>query len=117
MTKKHTLSMIKIIQKLKPEQLDALLDNVSDNFVDELCECVYNVMHSEHVCAKLSKASRTKLKNHIKTRCDIGRIKKISNKKVSLSKRRKLLKQEGSGLGLILASVIPFLTSLFSPKS
>jgi hypothetical protein len=38
------------------------------------------------------------------------------NKKLPLSKRRTALKQEGRGLPFLLASAIPFITSLFMRK-
>ena len=113
---KSLLDLLKICKKLKPDQLESVFDSISDTTVDKLCECVYNVIHSEHVCAKLPKGKITKLKKHINSNCDVKNIKRISDRKVSISKRRKLMKQEGKGLGLILSSVIPFLTSLFMPK-
>lgn len=116
-TDKSLLTLLKICSKLKPDQLESVFDTISDNTIDKLCECVFNVIHSEHVCAKLPKGKVTKLKKHIKANCNVKNIKRITDRKVSISKRRKLMKQEGKGLGLILSSVIPFLTSLFMPKS
>lgn len=113
---KSLLTLLKICEKLKPEQLESVFDTISDTTIDKLCECVYNVLHSEHVCAKLPKGRKSKLKSHIKSNCNVKNIKRISDRKVSISKRRKLMKQEGKGIGLILSSVIPFLTSLFMPK-
>lgn len=113
---KSLIGLLKVCEKLPADQLESLLDNISDTSIDKLCECVYNVIHSEHVCAKLPKGRIGKLRRHIKNNCNVKNIKRITNKKVSISKRRKLMKQEGKGLGMILASVIPFLTSLFMPK-
>jgi len=114
MINKNFVHILKVCKKLKPQELEVLLDHLSDSSVDDICECVYNVINTD---LRLSSSKRKKLKQHITSKCSINNIKSISNKKVSISKRRKLLKQEGGGLGLILASVIPFLTSLFTPKS
>ena len=114
MIKKDFLHILKLCKKLKPEEFNSFLDHLSDNSVDSICECVYNVINTD---LKLSSAKRRKLKNHIVSKCNTKNIKLITNKKVSISKRRKLIKQEGGFLGPILAAVIPFLTSLFTPKS
>ena len=109
-------SLLKVCAKLKPDELEGVFENLSDAGVDKICECVYNVIHNEHVCAKLSKGRINKLKNHIKTKCNVKNIKKISDRKISVSKRRKLIKQEGGGLGMLMSTVIPFLLRTVKSK-
>lgn len=105
------LSLIKFARKLKPEELECFIDYLSDPAIEQMCECIYNVINTD---LKLPRRKVGQLKKHIKTKCNSKRLKCISNKKVPIFKRRKALKQEGRGLGLLLASAIPFLTSLFS---
>lgn len=107
------LSILKLFRKLKTDEVEALIEHLTDNTVDSICECVFNVLNTD---LKFSKRRTAYLKRHIKKKCNVHRIKTISNKKIPIFKRRKALKQEGKGLGLILASVIPFLSSLLSPK-
>lgn len=111
MIEKSTLSLLKLIKKLSRDDLNHIIEHLNDKSIDNLCECVYNVVNTD---LKLSKCKRTRLKHHIKKNCCQNRIKLIMNKKVPLLKRRKALKMEGKGLPFILSAVIPFLTSLFT---
>lgn len=107
------LTLVRHIQRLKPNEVADFVDMLNDTGVDNLCECVFNVIHTD---LNLSKNKKRRLKNHILQKCSKHRIRMIANKNTPLFKRRKALKQEGRGLPLILASVIPFLTSLFTGK-
>jgi len=80
---------------------------------NNICECVYNVIHTD---LNLPKQKKNKLKNFIKANCSIHRINKIASKKENLFKRRKALKQEGKGLPMILATAIPFLIDLITGR-
>lgn len=113
MIERNFIPFLKLCQRLKANDFESLVDHLSDKSIDSICECVFNVVNTD---LKLPRHKCTRLKRHIKTRCNVKRIKLIGNKKQSVSKRRSAIKQEGKGLGLILASVIPFLTSLFAPK-
>ena len=113
MIDRNFLPLLKLCQRLKPGEFESLVDHLSDKSIDNICECVFNVVNTD---LKLPKRKCATLKRHIKTKCNVKRIKLIGNKKSSVSKRRSAIKQEGRGIPLILASVIPFLTSLFAPK-
>lgn len=108
---KKILALLRHIEKLRCHDLSEFIDMLNDDHVDNICECVYNVMYTD---MKMGKHRKIKLKRHIIKNCSKKRIQLIANKNVPLFKRKKALKQEGRGLGLILASVIPFLTSLFT---
>lgn len=98
---------------LRPHQFANLVDYLSDKAIDDIGECIFNVIHN-HI--NLTSAKKSRLKIHIKTKCCVRRIKLIGNRRIPLSKRRNAIKQEGKGLPLILASVIPFIASLFRRK-
>lgn len=89
------------------------INKADDDLINDLCECVFNVINTD---LKFKKKKKTCLKQHIHKNCSKVRLKKIMNKKIPLSKRRAALKQEGRGLPFLLASAIPFLTSLFMGK-
>jgi len=97
-------------KNLKPHQFATLVDYLSDQAIDDIGECIFNVIHN-HI--NLTSTKKSKLKRHIKSKCCVRRIKVIGDKKIPISKRRRAIKQEGKGLPLILASVIPFIASLF----
>jgi len=107
------IPLIKAFSKMNPADFSQSLDNLNDKSVDGLCECVYNVIHTD---LNLPSKKKNKLRNFIKSNCSLHRINKISSKKEALFKRRKALKQEGKGLPMILATAIPFLIDLFTGR-
>jgi hypothetical protein len=98
---------------MKPEDLNIILDVLPDDATEIICECVYNVLHTD---IKLSAKKKSHLKKFIKSNCSIHRLEKISKKSNPISKRKKALKQEGKGLPMLLAAAIPFLIDLFTGK-
>jgi ribosomal protein S8 len=112
-SKKKYIPLLNVVKKLKPQELSDIMDFLNDDAIDNICECVYNVIHTD---LNLPNKKKTKLRNFIKSNCSIHRINKISSKKETLFKRRKALKQEGKGLGMILATAIPFLIDLIAGR-
>lgn len=113
MIDKKLHDFIAVLSKLKPDQFEALIDNLTDSAINDIGECVYNAIYTD---LNLSHGKKVSLKRHIKKNCCVKKIKVIGSKKVPLSKRKKAIKQSARGLPLILASVIPFIASLFRKK-
>jgi hypothetical protein len=111
--KKKYIPLLNVLKKLKPKEIEGILDFLNDDAIDNICECVYNVIHTD---LKLPSKKKSKLRNFIKSNCSVHRLNKISSKKEALFKRRKALKQEGKGLPMILATAIPFLIDLIFGK-
>lgn len=111
--KKTFVSVLKMMKNLGSADVKDVIEHLNDDSIDNLCECVFNVINTD---LKLSKAKKMKLRNHIKKNCCLSNLKKITNKKVPLFKRRKALQMEGRGLPMLIASVVPFLISLFTRK-
>jgi hypothetical protein len=111
--KKKYLPLLNILKKLKPKDVSDLVEFLSDDAIDNICECVYNVIHTD---LNLPSRKKSKLRNFIKSNCSIHRLNKITSKKEALFKRRKALQQEGKGLPMILATAIPFLVDLIFGK-
>ena len=111
--KKKYFPLLNVLRKLDANEVSHVMDFLTDDAIDHVCECVYNVLHTD---LSLSGPKKARLRKFIKSNCSVHRLKKISKKTLPVSKRRKALKQEGKGLGMILASVIPFLANLFTPK-
>jgi hypothetical protein len=85
-----------------------IIKHLDDEGINTICECLYNVIFTD---LKLSKKKKLLLKKHIK---NFPNIKQLTNANVSVSKRRYALTQQGSGIGLILSTVLPLLASLFT---
>jgi len=110
---KNFIPLLRVIKKLNKDEFETLIDYLNDRSIDHICECLFNVLNTD---LRLKKSHVAKLKSHINKNMDKKRLKMITSKKTSLLKKRKLMKQEGRGLPLLLASVIPFLANLFMPK-
>jgi len=111
--KKNCVPLLKVLKTLKGPDLKEILLHLDDTSTNVICECVYNVLHTD---LKLSSQKKNGLKKFIKSKCSIHRLKKISTKNVPISKRRKYLSQEGTGLPLLLGTAIPFLIDLIFGK-
>jgi hypothetical protein len=110
---KDKLQLYTSLQKLKPPQLSEIIQHLDDNSIDNLCECVFNVIHTD---LSLSPRVKQRLRKQLKLKCSHKNLKTIISKKVPVSKRRKALSQEGAGLGIILATVIPYIAKFLYDK-
>jgi len=106
---KEKFKLYKSLHKLKPDVLCDVIQHLDDNSINDLCECVYNVIHTD---LSLSPKVKQRLRNQLKKKCSKKNLKIITTKKVPVSKRRKALSQEGTGIGIILGTVIPYLAKL-----
>lgn len=111
---KTDVPMLKLLAKLKGEDVKTMVDSLPDHSVDNVCECVFNLIYNPSL--KISKQKKNKLKNYMKSKCSIHRLKTIADKKQPIFKRRQALKQEGRGLPFLLASLIPSIIGLFTGK-
>ncbi len=109
--KEKFIPLLKILKNMKGQDSINILDFLSDEAVENVCECVYNSIHTD---LQLAKKKKLKLKTFLKHNCSVHNLKKIVSKKVPLSKRRKYLKMEGKGLPMILAAALPFLINLIT---
>jgi hypothetical protein len=99
---KEKIALYTSLQKLKPEVLGDVIQHLDDRSIDDLCECVYNVIHTD---LSLTPSVKKKLRIHLKN-CSGKNLKIITQKKTPVSKRRKALSQEGQGVGKILSAVV-----------
>lgn len=107
---KKNLPLYESLKKLPKEALKHVIEHLDDDSIDAICECVYNVVHTN---LNMSKKKKSTLKKNLHAHCCLKNLKRISNSKLSVSKRRKALMQEGQGIGLILSAIVPLLTKLF----
>lgn len=111
---KKYLPILKVINKLNADDLNALIDILDDDCVDTICECIYNVIYNSDL--NLSSKKKRELKKVIKNNCSVDQLKVVTNKRQAISKRRKALKSQARGIPMLLASAIPFLINLFTGK-
>lgn len=114
MIRRDFIHLLKFVKSLKKGEFQYLVDHLNDSSIDHLGECIFNLIYTD---LKMGNRKVKKLRSHIKNNMSASRLKLIANKSAPLLKRRKALKQEGRGLPMLLASVIPFLANLFIPKA
>lgn len=112
--KKKMVHLIKVLSQTKPADLNKILSYLSDDAINDICECIYNVIYTD---LKLSARKKSHLRKCIKSNCSMHKkIKTITSKKEPIFKRRKALNQVGGFLPLLLGTALPFLVDLIFGK-
>lgn len=106
--KKKYMELLSALKKISRTEREKIVPYLKDEAVEFICECFHNVIYTD-----LKLKNRKSLGKKLKSSCSVHRLKVISSKNRSLSAKRKALKQEGAGLGLILSAAVPFLMNLF----
>ena len=107
--KKNTAAIIEALAKSK--NIQGVIDSLNDKSINSVCECLYNIIYKD---LNLPPKKLNALRRHIKKKCQAKRLKLICCKKHPVSKRRELLKQEGSGLPLLLLTAVPFIIDMIT---
>ena len=98
----QTLTLLKLISKSKKPKL--ILKKCSSSVIKTLCECAINVLRGN---IPLTKSQKNRLSTHKRS------LRKLSNKKIPLYKKRQLLVQRGDGfLSILLPTAISVISSL-----
>ena len=63
-TIKRDIPILKLMTKLKGEDFKAMVDTLQDDTVDNVCECVFNLIYNPSL--KIGNEKRTKLKSTLK---------------------------------------------------
>ena len=105
------LKLIKILNKLQPEERELIIYFLDEKGIDVLCEVVTNVFFND---LKANKKRKNILYERFKNKQKS--ISKISDRRLPYKSRKKLLVQEGGSLGLILTTALPFLLNLLFSK-
>lgn len=101
--KKKYLDLLSALKKISQTERDKIVPYLKDEAVEFICECFHNVIYTD-----LKLKNRKSLGKKLKSSCSVHRLKVISSKNKSLNVKRKALKQEGTGLGLILSAAVHF---------
>ena len=112
---KTILNIFKYLTSINKKYKNTALNFLSEQGIEYISEAIYNVLYNPDCTSSLSSTQKKKLIKTIKPKSEL--FKKLSRKKYSISSKRKLITQSGTGLSLLLSTVVPFLTSLLLPKS
>ncbi|KAJ8050804.1 hypothetical protein HOLleu_04142 [Holothuria leucospilota] len=100
--KKHAHEL-RFLAKCSPHQRKALLRQADPSLITSLCECVSNVVKGNVPVSKPQKSKLARYKKHLRV---------LSNKRLSQSKRRGILVQQGGFLSVLLKPIIQSLGGL-----
>ena len=112
---KRLLYLFKFIVSQKPRDQATCLSFLNEKSIDEISESIYNILYNEKLNLNLSKSQKTKLKRIIKP--NVRSFEDISKKNISVKKRQSKIIQQGAGIGTVLFTLIPILTSLLTKRN
>ena len=88
--------------------------SLNKNSVDDVSESIYDILYNEKLNSNFSKSQKSKLKRIIKP--NAKSFENISKRNIPVRKRQSSIVQHGAGIGSVLLTLIPILTSLLSKK-
>ena len=103
---KRNEPLLRLLQKLKPSAVKAVLKEASPDLIKALCECTLNVLKGN---VKLNSAQRKKLSRHK------NNLRTLTAKKTSMKTRKQIL-QTGGFIGALLNPVLSVLGSIFGSR-
>ena len=111
---KRLLSLFRFIASQKSKDKATALSFLDQSSINDISESIYNILYNENLNLNLSKSQKTKLKKIIKPNVKV--FEDISKRNVPIKRRHTKIIQQGSGIGTILLTLIPVLTSLLTKK-
>lgn len=113
MLSKNKLKLFDALSSVKKDKLVHILKHIDEKGIESICECVFNTIYTD---LKLSNPKRNSIKQTFKNKKGLRNLRIITNKEKDYLKKKRALIQEGSGIGLLLATVAPLLAQLFMRK-
>ena len=111
---KKLIRLFKFIVSQKSNDKTTCLAFLNENSVDDISESIYNILYNEKLNSNFSKSQKSKLKRIIKP--NAKSFESISKRNIPVRKRQSSIVQHGAGIGSVLLTLIPILTSLLSKK-
>ena len=112
---KKLIRLFKFIVSQKSNDKTTCLAFLNENSVDDISESIYNILYNEKLNLNLSKSQKSKLKRIIKP--NAKSFENISKRNIPVRKRQSSIVQHGTGIGTVLLTLIPILTSLLSKNN
>ena len=111
---KRLLSLFKFIASQKSKDKATALSFLDQNSINDISESIYNILYNEKLNLNLSKSQKPNWKKIIEP--NVRSFEDISKRIVPIKRRHTKIVQQGSGIGTILLTLIPVLTSLLTKK-
>jgi hypothetical protein len=99
------LDELKVLKKAKPKLRKNIIKAAENDLITCLAECSHNVLNGN---IQLSNKDKTALKKHQKA------LRELAKRKLSTSKRRRILIQKGGFLPALLGPILTVATTLLT---
>ena len=111
---KKLLTLFKFIVSQRSDNKTTVLSFLDEKSINDISESIYNILYNEKLNLNLSKTRKAKLKKIIKPNSRI--FEDISKRNIPVKRRHTKIIQQGTGIGTILLTLIPVLTSLLTKR-
>lgn len=108
---KKYVQLLTILKKLKASCRGEIISHLGEDAVNFLSECISQTIDQTSF---LNNRQQNKIKKLFKD--SKNDIRALANPTLSQTKKKKYLTKHGAGIGTILATVLPFIASLFIKK-
>ena len=108
------LRLFKYILAQKGEAKIDFLKYLDERGIDNISESIYNLLYNENLNHILTKSQKSKLVKTIKS--NLSNFENIARKKIPAKIRKRKIIQSGSGVGTILLTLLPVISSLLFKK-
>merc|ERR1712148_91033 len=105
-------SLLKFIVTQKSNNKANALSFLNSSSIGDISESIYNILYNENWNLNLSKSQKAKLKKFFKP--NVKSFEDISKRNDPIKRRHTINIQQVSGIGKILLTLIPVLTSLLT---
>jgi len=99
----HNYHALHVLRSAEPKLRKAIISNCNKELVNSISECILNVLN---VNVKLTGCNTRKLRKHTVA------LRKVADKRVPLSTKKKLIVKRGGFLLPLLSTVLPAIASL-----
>lgn len=104
---RKNIDFLRVLKNCNSKQRRAILQTADNQLLKAICECILNVLRG---VVKINPQQKRKLTHHKNT------LRKLADKKVSWTAKKKAIVQKGDGfLSIILPPVLQTLASLLTP--
>ncbi|GBM86815.1 hypothetical protein AVEN_47492-1 [Araneus ventricosus] len=101
---KEQLQQLELINICPQKFRKEILKRINEEGIKAICECCLNVLHGNIPLTEKQKGSLSKHKRTLRT---------LAERKVALSKKRKLVLQKGGFLNILIPTALSVLSELF----
>jgi len=106
---KSNYRTLQVLKTAQPKLRKAIISNSNRELVNCISECILNILNCN---LKLTDCSKRKLRKHKTV------LRKVADKQVSASVKKRLINQRGGFILPLLSAVLPTLASLlFKPRA